>query len=421
MVRRRGLCVSMVSAVMVLAGAAAAAPKVIESPNAVSGQGKSFDRDTGHFGPTLAKRCAKGDTGMASSLKSWAASAAELKDPTDRQAFSAYMAAVQKAYDAQQVGIPGHGTYAELTARRAKELAEVEAAFPTITAPTTAAEMATIRDGYKAYRARAGAAFALAEKLRDASPCLDEAGDWNPIWHGLKPEFVEGRIDAHATPIGNQMMSGFSRYVGDVEPMLAASTTRPADADAMAKLVHLALAYYQTAVELEPTIALAPAWAEFFVERDREKVKGAPAKIAALKASMLALVTQYLPEVKPPAGKPDAASDKAFRTWHTRDRKGTKLLGVRVATSGKNSAVTTERGVTYKKAWKFASAYFVTPLLKPHPEVPGFKTSDLCELHWVMLLYYEQGKFETLKRWHPNTNESVRMSTMLCKNATAKF
>lgn len=416
----RSKCVAALITVLMAAGPALAETKAISSipwPGAVSGPGKSWDRDA-RFG-NLEKYCARGDKAMGERIRDHAAKAAALTDPTDRKNAIAYMAAVQKEYDAQQVGIPGFGTYAELTARRDKELAEIKASFPTGN-PKTPDEFKATAEGYAKFRARATAAVALSEKLRSVSPCLNESGDWNEIWYRLTPENIENQIGQHAGPIGNNLMGGYDRIMINVDQFMATQAKPPADVDAVAETTRVAVSLYHQLGELEPGIALAPLWMEYFHPSAKQKVKDAPAKVAEMRAATLAIAQKYLPMVKPPASKKEAANEKVFRTFHKKAFPAEKLVAVRALPSRKSDMFTVDRGVKFRRVYKSFLAYYVTPLTQELGPLPGFENKDLCELHWISFSFYEKGMFVQLKRWEVMRQPGL-LSPMLCKNAKGSF
>jgi len=415
MTKLRRLVVSM----FVLAATPAAGMPAFERPYANSGPAKSLDRDSAGLASVL-ERCAKGDAAFGQRLKDYAAKAAALQDPADRKTFGAYFAAMQQEYDAQQLGIPGHGTYAELAKRRDQDVAEVEAAFPTIE-PKTPAEMTATREAYAKFRARAQQLRELGLKLDAASPCLRHAGDWHAIIHGLQPDFVQERIQKHATPILNALRGPFSTWSRDAEQLAVTGKHRPADADAMAKLVNSAVQKHAFLIEQKDAVAQLPGWADYAPAFGREWYRTAPQKRAELEQAMATIVDTYLGEVKPPAGPKDAASEKTFRAWYAGHHKGVKLLAVRIAEKGQRDRDTYDKqsGIKYREKYRFVKAYYVTAA-DATTAVPNVDNSALCELRWATIIFYEKGFKVQLRTWMADA-PPMRMSPMLCKHAKATF
>ncbi len=369
--------------------------------------------------------CILSETDPARQIQNLSTMISNHRDPTEGPALVEYYNKhIVPHGTAHLAGVPGFGTWAELADKKNASFDWLRANQPK--GPADPAEQARAYiAGYQAYTKRAAEDRKYSEALRAASPChsqdsaptgrpqgVDQFTSWN---HFLTPVQLEQML----APVRERLVP--QRIEGESDAMRVIDEAKTAKLDRLYTYGRLLKNAYDAYSVLErgKVSAERMTWFASLYEGERAAaMANAPKRVAELQTEMAALITKYIPEIKPAkavGGAPASTAKKVLSGKGILASRATSELRSKdkVTSDERTLTSTTVLVRTYKVAFTAFDVEWVTAAHENWLDVLGLPVMQVCALRHAIVRKYTKGIDVQLNTWL--LQQADVLSPMLCK------
>lgn len=376
-------------------------------------------------------RCVLEERDVASKIQGLGSKISTHKDPAEQKLLIEYYNKhLLPAAKAWLVGVPGHGSYDELAARRAASLAWLSANRPA--GPVNDAEQAKAYvAAYRAYQKRAADDHAYVMQLNQTSAChrkgsppSGSAGAIPAIngfmsWqHETSPDAIErslGSAREALVPAGLKGESEGTRLLAAAQGQL--TTLRD-----HGKLLEDAYRVHYMLEAEKPTAERMTWFAPLYQGARATDLAEAPKRLGQMQDALAALIVKHVPQLKPSkaaGGAPGSTVKSVMKGKHIKASRATSEL----RKSDKEVTDTKDMGGgkvlvrKYRVVFTAFDAQYVTAANDLWKDLPGLPVAEVCALRGTVVRKYTKGLDRQLNKWLAEGDDVV--APILCKHATA--